>query len=146
MSLNATLTNKPQLSIAMLLLSITTLASITILTGTILASTYVSADDNSTVDQISITVPMSCTMSGTGMDSHNTNINNGTYTPNIGTTTIHVFCNDNAGFAIYAAGYTGDEIGGENSNKLVGTSASGNAAIESGLATSAGILMYLTGR
>ncbi|MBR3353523.1 hypothetical protein IKG49_02935 [Candidatus Saccharibacteria bacterium] len=114
------------------------LASITILAGTILASTYVSADDNSTVDQISITVPMSCTMSGTGQDSHNANINNGTYTPNIGTTTMHVFCNDNEGFAIYAAGYTGDEIGGENSNKLVGTSASGNAAIESGLATSAG--------
>ncbi|MBR3353106.1 hypothetical protein IKG49_00685 [Candidatus Saccharibacteria bacterium] len=103
-----------------------------------LSSNIVSADDNSTVDQISITVPMSCTMSGTGQDSHNANINNGTYTPDIGTTTMHVFCNDNEGFAIYAAGYTGDEIGGTNSNKLVGTSASGNAAIESGLATSAG--------
>ena len=114
------------------------LASLTILAGTILASSIVSADDNSTVDQINITVPMSCTMSGTGMDTHNANINNGTYTPDIGTTTMHVFCNDNAGFAIYAAGYTGDEIGGTNSNKLVGTSSSGNAAIESGLATSAG--------
>ena len=139
MSIGAILTNKPQLSIATSLLSITTLASITILTGSILASNTVSADDNtSVVDEISITVPMSCTMSGTGMDSHNANINNGTYTPNIGTTTMHVFCNDNEGFAIYAAGYTGDEIGGESSNKLVGTSASGNAAIESGLATSAG--------
>ncbi|MBR3353166.1 hypothetical protein IKG49_01045 [Candidatus Saccharibacteria bacterium] len=116
------------------------LPAITILVlATILASTYVSADDNtSVVDEISITVPMSCTMSGTGMDSHNTNINNGTYTPDIGTTTMNVFCNDNEGFAIYAAGYTGDEIGGTNSNKLVGTSASDNAAIESGLATSAG--------
>ena len=109
-----------------------------LMTATILASTYVSADDNSTVDQINITVPESCTMSGTGMDSHNTNINNGTYTPDIGTTTMHVFCNDNEGFAIYAAGYTGDEIGGENSNKLVGTNASGNSTIESGLATTTG--------
>ena len=115
-----------------------TLTSLTMISGLVLASSIVSADDNSTVDQINITVPMSCTMSGTGQDSHNANINNGTYTANIGTTTMHVFCNDNAGFAIYAAGYTGDEIGGTNSNKLVGTSASGNAAIESGLATSAG--------
>ena len=112
------------------------IVGITILTGTFLMSGGVSADD--VVDQVIIGVPMSCTMSGTGMDTHNANINNGTYTPNIGTTTMHVFCNDNEGFAIYAAGYTGDEIGGTNSNKLVGTSASGNAAIESGLATSAG--------
>ncbi len=109
-----------------------------IMVATILSSNIVSADDNSTVDQISITVPESCTMSGTGMDSHNTNINNGTYTPDIGTTTMHVFCNDNEGFAIYAAGYTGNEVGGTNSNKLVGTTASSNATIESGIATSAG--------
>ncbi len=115
-----------------------TLTSLTMISGLVLASSIVSADDNSTVDRINITVPESCTMSGTGMDSHNTNINNGTYTPDIGTTTMHVFCNDNEGFAIYAAGYTGDEIGGENSNKLVGTTASNNATIESGTATSAG--------
>ena len=109
---------------------------ITLLTGATLVSNIASADD--VVDQAIIGVPMSCTMSGTGQDSHNANINNGTYIPNIGTTTMHVFCNDNEGFAIYAAGYTGDEIGGTDSNKLVGTSASGNAVIESGLATSAG--------
>ena len=118
-----------------LIVTITTIA-ITVVVGAMLSSSTVSAED--LVDEINITVPMSCTMSGTGQDSHNANINNGTYTPNIGTTTMHVFCNDNEGFAIYAAGYTGDEIGGTNSNKLVGTSASGNAAIESGLATSAG--------
>ena len=112
------------------------IVGITILTGTFLMSGGVSADD--VVDQVIIGVPMSCTMSGTGMDTHNANINNGTYTANIGTTTLHAFCKDNEGFSIYAAGYTGDEIGGENSNKLVGTNASGNAAIESGLATTAG--------
>ena len=113
------------------------LLTLTLISGGILTSTMASADD-SVVDEVSITVPMACTMSGTGQDSHNANINNGTYTPDIGTTTMHVFCNDNEGFAIYAAGYTGDEIGGTNSNKLVGTSASGNATIESGLAASAG--------
>jgi len=77
-------------------------------------------------------------MSGSGMNSHNSEIVNGTYQADIGTTTLHAFCNDNEGFAIYAAGYTGDEVGGQNSNKLVGTSASSNATIESGTATTAG--------
>ena len=113
------------------------LASLTILAGTILVSSIVSADD-SVVDEINITVPVSCTMTGTGMGSHNAEIQNGIYQNNIGTTTLHAFCNDNEGFAIYAAGYTGNEIGGTNSNKLVGTNASSNATIVSGIATTAG--------
>ena len=118
--------------ISLMLLFIATLT-----TGGLLISNYVSADD-SVVDDVNITVPVSCSMSGTGMNSHNANISNGTYQPNIGTTTIHAFCNDNEGFAIYAAGYTGDEIGATNSNKLVGTSASSNSTIDTGLATTAG--------
>ena len=110
----------------------------TALSATILSSTYVSADNDSVVDQVNITVPVSCTMTGTGMDSHNAEIQNGIYQNNIGTTTLHAFCNDNEGFAIYAAGYTGNEIGGTNSNKLVGTTASSNATIVSGIATTAG--------
>ena len=113
------------------------LITTTLLSGTILASTLVSADD-SVVDEINITVPVSCTLSGSGMTSHTASIPNGTYTPDIGTTTLHAFCNDAEGFAIYAAGYTGNEVGGTNSNKLVGTNASSNATIESGIATTAG--------
>ena len=110
-----------------------------LLPGLVLSSTQVSADDNtSVVDEINITVPVSCTISGTGMNTHNANINNGLYEDDIGSTTLHAFCNDNEGFAIYAAGYTGNEVGGTNSNKLVGTSASDNATIESGIATTAG--------
>ena len=71
------------------------------------------------------------------MDSHTKEIENGRYEANIGTTTLKAFCNDTNGFAIYAAGYTGEEIGAENSNKLVGTpSTIGN--IVTGTATSAG--------
>ena len=116
-------------------LTINILTTTTIITGAILASTYVSAE-NDVVDEINITVPISCTLSGTGMNSHNANITNGTYQADIGTTTLHAFCNDSEGFAIYAAGYTGDTIGETNSNKLVG--ASTNTPIETGLATSAG--------
>ena len=114
------------------------LSTITLLSGVALASSHVSAEDTSVVDEINITVPIACTMSGTGMQSHNAEIANGTYTPDIGSTTLHAFCNDNEGFAIYAAGYTGNEVGGTNSNKLVGTNASSNATIESGIATTAG--------
>ena len=114
------------------------LVSLSLLSGAILVSSTVSAEDPSVVDEINITVPISCTMTGTGMNSHNAEIINGTYTPDIGSTTLHAFCNDNEGFAIYAAGYTGNEVGGTNSNKLVGTTASGNATIESGIATTAG--------
>ena len=122
-----------------LLLSPFSILITVILLFAILSSTViVFADSTDVVDQINVTVPVSCTMSGTGMTSHNADISNGTYQADIGTTTLHAFCNDNSGFAIYAAGYTGNEIGTTNSNKLVGTSASGNATIVTGTATSAG--------
>ena len=117
---------------------ISSLTITTLISGLVLSSAFVFADNDSVVDEINITVPVSCTLSGTGMNTHNAEIQNGIYQNNIGTTTLHAFCNDNEGFAIYAAGYTGDEVGGENSNKLVGTTASGNATIESGIATTAG--------
>ena len=105
----------------------------TLCTGMMLGSARTNADD--IVDDITITVPVSCTMSGTGMTSHTASITNGTYQGDIGTTTLKAFCNDNEGFAIYAAGYTGEEVGGTNSTKLVGTPAAiGN--IDTGIAES----------
>jgi hypothetical protein len=121
------------------MLSIGAMFGVIAIVGGILASNLVLAEgETSVADQINITVPIACTISGTGMNTHNANINNGLYVPDIGSTTLHAFCNDSEGFAIYAAGYTGDEIGGTNSNKLVGTTASGNSVVESGVATSAG--------
>ena len=114
------------------------LVTASLLSGTLLMSNKTSADSDSVVDNISISIPVSCTLSGTGMNSHNATIPNGTYQADIGTTTLKAFCNDSNGFAIYAAGYTGNEIEGTNSNKLVGTSASSNAVIDTGLATSTG--------
>ena len=121
-----------------IMLGLGALLGFTTVLGIVLASNRAMAEDTSVVDEINITVPVSCTMSGTGMQSHNANINNGLYDHDIGSTVLHAFCNDNEGFAIYAAGYTGNEVGGTNSNKLVGTTASGNATIESGIATTAG--------
>ncbi len=95
-------------------------------------SSSVSADD-SVVDDVSISVPVSCSLSGTGMSTHNANIANGTYQANIGTTTIKAFCNDTNGFAIYAIGFSNEEYGNTN---LIGASSSTN--IVTGTATSAG--------
>ena len=60
-------------------LSVALLSLATITTGGLLASSHVSADNPSVVDEINITVPVSCTISGTGMNSHNADINNGLY-------------------------------------------------------------------
>ncbi|MBR3353490.1 hypothetical protein IKG49_02770 [Candidatus Saccharibacteria bacterium] len=102
--------------------------AVTVIFGTLLSSYNVSADD--VVDEINITVPVSCTMSGTGQDSHNATINNGQSNSTIGETTMKVFCNDNNGFAIYAIGYTDNTDGknvltsstlGDNYNIVTGT-------------------------
>ena len=86
-----------------------TLLTTTIISGLVLSSSIVSADD--IVDNVSITVSESCTISGNGMNSHSAEINNGTYNSSIGETTIKAFCNDNEGFAIYAVGFTDNEPG-----------------------------------
>ena len=112
------------------------LIGFTILSGLLLSSSVTYADDDTVIDQMSIGVPVSCNITGSGMNTHNAEIPNGTYQANIGTTTLNVFCNDAEGFAIYSTGYTGNEIGETNSNKLVGTSTSGNATIVTGLTTS----------
>ena len=126
-------TNKMITTARLSLVGSLSLVGITVLSGMLLSSSAVSAED--IVDEINITVPVSCSLSGTGMTSHTATIENGRYVSDIGTTTLKAFCNDNNGFAIYATGYTGDVIGQENSNKLVGTpSTIGN--ISTGTATS----------
>ena len=129
-----TLNNNSRLPVATSL----SLVGLTIFSGGLLASSMVSADDNtSVVDQINITVPVSCTLSGTGMDSHNAEINNGQYNSNVGTTTLKAICNDNEGFSIYAVGYTDNEIGknvltnstlGSTHDIVTGTAISGNTS------------------
>ena len=107
----------------------------TISVGTILSSISVSADNDPIVDQINIAVPVSCTMTGTGMDSHNAEINNGQYNSNIGETTMKAFCNDNNGFAIYAIGYTDNEDG---KNVLTNSTLGSTHDIVTGTAISGG--------
>ena len=107
------------------------LTTATALSGIILTSTFVSADD--VVDEINITVPVSCSLSGVGMNSHNATIANGQYDSAIGETTIKAMCNDNEGFAIYAIGYTDDTDG---KNVLTSSTLGSTYDIATGTATS----------
>ncbi|MBO7132166.1 hypothetical protein J6V85_02835 [Candidatus Saccharibacteria bacterium] len=97
--------------------------SLSLISGLILSSSSASAEEVVNVSNVDIAVPASCELSGTGT-SHSANVNNGTYMEDIGKTTLTVFCNDGGGYAIYAVGYTGEEIGGTNSTKLVGVESS----------------------
>ena len=112
---------------------IISLFTISILSGTVLSSTVSATDTNTAQDNVAVNVPVSCTMNGTGMTSHNANIPNGTYQADIGTTTLKTFCNDNQGFAIYAIGYTNEEYG---NTTLIG--ATGGQTIVTGTATTTG--------
>ena len=107
-----------------------------VVAGFLLSSTFVSADD-SVVDEVNITVPVSCSMSGVGMNTHNAEINNGQYNSSIGETTLKALCNDNEGFAIYAIGYTDDTDGknvltnttlGSTYDIITGTAISGDTS------------------
>ncbi len=106
---------------------------VSILSFAIFVNSYAFATN--VTDDVSIELPVSCSINGVGMDSHNTTLRNGNYEPDIGTTTMHVYCNDNAGFSIYASGFSGDEYGSINSNKLIGTSYSDYASVSTGLNT-----------
>ncbi len=79
-----------------------------LISGLILSRSSVSAAD--IVDEINITVPSSCSLSGTNL-IHTANMENGQYKDNIGSANISAFCNDPNGFAIYAIGYTEDTYG-----------------------------------
>ncbi len=105
----------------------------TLVSVAVLSSVRVNADTDA-VDEVSITVPSACTMSGniaTG-DEHTASITPNTYQNNIGKTTITAYCNDSGGYAIYAIGYTGEQYTGEDHIKLIGTNT--NQKISTGTA------------
>ena len=69
------------------------------------------AATQATSSTATVTVSSTCSMTGTVVTPHTATVNNGSYTPNIGTTNLTAFCNDPNGFSIYAIGYTGDTRG-----------------------------------
>ncbi len=88
--------------------------------------------EESVVDQVNITIPTSCSLSGTGMDTHNTTIHNNESDSAIGESIITAYCNDINGFSIYAIGFTNDEDG---NNYLTDSNLDSTSNIPTGTAT-----------
>ncbi|MBR3246438.1 hypothetical protein IKF87_00945 [Candidatus Saccharibacteria bacterium] len=101
-------TNKMITAARLSLVGSLSLVSLTVLSGILLSSSVVSAED--IVDEINITVPSSCSLTGTNLN-HAANMENGQYRDNIGSANISAFCNDPNGFAIYAVGFSEDTYG-----------------------------------
>ena len=107
------------------------LFGLTMLSGVILSSNTTSADTE-VIDQVRLTVPIACTMSGENT-AHTATLDPGTYSGasgseyenGIGKTALTAICNDDNGFSIYAIGYTGNQYEGENHIKLVGSTTGG---------------------
>lgn len=133
-------------------LAVFLLIGLTFFSGLILSSSFASAEDDTVIDNINISIPSACTMYGDGTYSHTATINNGTYATDIGTTTIQAFCNDSDGFAIYAIGYTDDTDGknvmsgnvGSDYDIQTGTGTSGNSQWAMKLATNSEATYPLT--
>ena len=98
----------------------------------LLGSTAI-ATNNSSVDTVSLEVPVSCTLSKTVNTEHQTTMRVGQYEEDIGETSFNVICNDSYGFAIYAVGYSGDQFG---NNTMLPTNNNVSNAIATGTATS----------
>ena len=91
-----------------------------------------SSATNSGSDNLTITISSACTLSSVVDSEHSTNTNVGTYTSDIGKTTITTLCNDGNGYSVYAVGYSNNE---EGNNKLI-NSEYPQYSIDTGLATS----------
>ena len=81
-------------------------ASAILFTGAISAHATGSA-----VDEVTVTVPVSCSLTRTVGSAHTAIVEPGTLEENIGETTFKVLCNDSSGFSVYAIGYSDDTYG-----------------------------------
>lgn len=111
------------------------LMPILLLSAIVLSLSHASAD-NSSLDNIMVSIPSSCTLSATVNAEHSLSTLGGTYADNIGSTTLKTLCNDTNGFAIYAIGSSRSREGstvlasslGEKYDIVTGTATSGNTS------------------
>lgn len=95
-----------------------------------------SSADNSSLDNITVSIPTACTLSATIDSEHSVSTLGGTYTDDIGETTMKTICNDANGFSIYAIGASRSNEGstvlasslGTDYDIVTGTATSGNTS------------------
>ncbi|MBQ2672672.1 hypothetical protein IJG01_01720, partial [Candidatus Saccharibacteria bacterium] len=94
-----------------------------------LTSSLSFADNDTVVDDVSITVPTACTFNNgiTGDATYTASVNPGN-TATLGSTTFTTLCNDPNGYSIYAIGYSNNEFGNtEMISSLANPGTSGTA-------------------
>ena len=106
------------------------IVGVTVLTGWGLVSSRALADDTVST-AASVTVSSSCQLDSTEGTAHEAEVVASTYRADIGETTITATCNDVNGYAIYAVGYTNNELG---RNDMLGSTT--GRTIATGTATS----------
>ncbi len=99
--------------------------------STLLLSSFHSSavTSGASADSLTLSLPTSCTLSSVVNSAHNATLNSGTYTSDIGKTTITTLCNDGNGYAIYANGLSNGIVG---NNTLI-SSVSSNHNIATGI-------------
>ena len=101
-----------------------------IVLGLVLSSFRISATvGGGSADSLTLSLPTSCTLSSVVNSTHNATLISGTYTSDIGKTTITTLCNDGNGYAIYANGLSNGIVG---NNTLI-SSVSNNHNIATGI-------------
>lgn len=113
------------------------LVFVTLISGGILASVKVKADDTTVIDEVTVMIPVACSMNSDDAttDPHTEELMPGEYKSEIGTTNVQVFCNDFAGFAVYAIGASSNTDGntdlvGQTSSQTIptGTNTTGSVS------------------
>ena len=87
---------------------------LTLVSSFILGSSRITAEGNNREGG------SACNLSYSIDDNHSVTVMIGTYMPNIGTSTFNVVCNDNAGFSIYAVGYSDNTLGNNKMSATIG--------------------------
>lgn len=82
---------------------------------------YSLAAPNAVTDNVSISIPVACTMSGTVVSPHAASTIGGILEEDIGTTKINTACNDKNGYVVYAIGNTGGTEGSTVLSSILGS-------------------------
>ncbi|MBR2766642.1 hypothetical protein IKD67_00945 [Candidatus Saccharibacteria bacterium] len=107
------------------------LVTLTAVSGFLLSSNLVHADNDSSVSSINIQVNTSCTLKGgssgttPGGDTYTASIDPGTYEEIAGSKLV-TLCNDSGGYSLYAIGYSGDTYDTSTNTKMLGEGSIGN--------------------
>ena len=91
--------------------------------------------ESSAVDNVTVTIPVSCSITSMVNTEHTATVDLGTYEDEIGETTFNVFCNDANGFSVYAVGYSDNTYG---NTVMMPSIIDPSNGITTGIATSGG--------